>query len=66
MLVLVRAVISLLKHGFLLSLKMWKLGPPPKKFEIDLLSHSNEPDNQCPLKCAIHKAHIDTYKPYYG
>ena len=30
-------------------LKMWKLGIPPKKFEIDLLSHSND--------CAIHKAH---------
>ena len=31
-----------------------EIGPPPKNFEMDLLSKSNELDNLCPLECATH------------
>ena len=36
------------KHGSLLSLNAWKLGPTPRNFEMVAGSHSNEPDNRCP------------------
>ena len=36
-------------HGGLLSLNAWELSPTPRKIEMVTYTHSNEPDNRCPL-----------------
>ena len=44
-------------HGGLLSLNAWKLSPTPRKIEMVTYTHSNEPDNRCPLEPAVHEVH---------
>ena len=44
-------------HGGLLSLNAWKLSPTPRKIEMVTYTHSNEPDNRCPLEPAVHEGH---------
>ena len=51
------SAVSTLRHGGLLSLNAWKLGPTPQNIEVVASPHSNEPSNRCPLEPAVHEVH---------